>query len=229
MVKRSLTRGIVVEIELRLPSMLHGKKGFDRIVYAFKNVLNTPVTWLFCDLGLTGKASLSVFKFMLTIPLQALKPGPLDLHFPTKLKVSPEISSDIKVNEPSLKPPTRTIPQYEGDFEDFAVEIHEWLSLISLNSPRIAPDDTIDPVLSRYVAPGDLTKSIKLVKITWRGFIAPSWVHKTFSQLLFASPNNSWFAFVVCGFGEGYSGRSKDCTILKLPDSPKEYMLWEIE
>lgn len=42
---------IVVEIELRLPSMLHGKKGFDRIVYAFKNVLNTPATWLFVDLG----------------------------------------------------------------------------------------------------------------------------------------------------------------------------------
>jgi ribonuclease P/MRP protein subunit RPP40 len=30
--------------------MLHGKKGFDRIVYAFKNILTTPVTWLFHDL-----------------------------------------------------------------------------------------------------------------------------------------------------------------------------------
>ncbi len=45
-----LTRGTVVEINLRLPSMLHGKRGFDRIVYAFKNVLTTPVTWLFHDL-----------------------------------------------------------------------------------------------------------------------------------------------------------------------------------
>jgi hypothetical protein len=34
--------------------MLHGKKGFDRIVYAFKNVLTTPVTWLFHDLGKDG-------------------------------------------------------------------------------------------------------------------------------------------------------------------------------
>ena len=40
----------VVEINLRLPSMLHGKKGFERIVWAFKNVLNASVTWLFCDL-----------------------------------------------------------------------------------------------------------------------------------------------------------------------------------
>jgi hypothetical protein len=44
----------VVEIDLRQPSMLHGKKGFDRIVYAFKNVLTTPVTWLFANLDTEG-------------------------------------------------------------------------------------------------------------------------------------------------------------------------------
>lgn len=31
--------------------MLHGKKGFERIVGAFKNVLNHSVAWLFYDLG----------------------------------------------------------------------------------------------------------------------------------------------------------------------------------
>lgn len=40
----------VVELNLRLPSMLHGKKGFERIVWAFKNVLNQSVAWLFYDL-----------------------------------------------------------------------------------------------------------------------------------------------------------------------------------
>lgn len=30
--------------------MLHGKKGFERIVWAFNNVLNSSVTWLFYDL-----------------------------------------------------------------------------------------------------------------------------------------------------------------------------------
>ena len=44
----------VVEINLRLPSMLHGKKGFDRMIYAFKNVLTKPVTWLFADLRAQG-------------------------------------------------------------------------------------------------------------------------------------------------------------------------------
>jgi ribonuclease P/MRP protein subunit RPP40 len=49
-----MVRSTVVEINLRLPSMLHGKKGFDRIVYAFKNVLTASVTWLFADLGIDG-------------------------------------------------------------------------------------------------------------------------------------------------------------------------------
>jgi hypothetical protein len=40
----------VVELNLRLPSMLHGKKGFERIVWAFKNVLTQPMAWLFHDL-----------------------------------------------------------------------------------------------------------------------------------------------------------------------------------
>ena len=38
-----------VEMDLRSPAMLHGKKGFERIVWAFKNVLNHSVTWLFHD------------------------------------------------------------------------------------------------------------------------------------------------------------------------------------
>lgn len=30
--------------------MLHGKKGFERIVWAFGNVLGHSLAWLFCDL-----------------------------------------------------------------------------------------------------------------------------------------------------------------------------------
>lgn len=40
----------VVELNLRLPSMLHGKKGFERIVWAFANVLTQSMAWLFQDL-----------------------------------------------------------------------------------------------------------------------------------------------------------------------------------
>ena len=52
----------MVEINLRLPSMRHGKKGFDKIVWAFKNVLSQPLDWLFCDLDPTSKYSAMVLK-----------------------------------------------------------------------------------------------------------------------------------------------------------------------
>ena len=44
----------VVELSLRSPSMLHGKKAFERVVWAFKHVLTRPVSWLFCDLDPKG-------------------------------------------------------------------------------------------------------------------------------------------------------------------------------
>ena len=34
--------------------MFPGKKGFDRLVYASKNALSAPVTWLFCNISGTS-------------------------------------------------------------------------------------------------------------------------------------------------------------------------------
>lgn len=52
----ALTAAPVVKYDLRSPSMFPGKKGFDRLVYAAKNVLNAPFTWLFCNLYTTSKS-----------------------------------------------------------------------------------------------------------------------------------------------------------------------------
>lgn len=43
--------GIVVEIDLRQASMRHGKKGFERLVWAAKKVLNRSLTWMFYDMS----------------------------------------------------------------------------------------------------------------------------------------------------------------------------------
>ncbi|PVH72941.1 ribonuclease P 40kDa subunit [Cadophora sp. DSE1049] len=208
--KRGTKPRWVVEIKLRLPSMLHEKKGFDRIVYAFKNVLSTPVTWLFVDLAKNTPS-----------------PNPMDAHLPITKTISPEVQK-LEVTTPSLKPPTDPDDSYSGDFEDYAVETQEWLSLILLNSPRVDPNDKIDPYLSRYVVPRDTHTSSKLVRITWRGFLSPTWAHKMFVQMLLAAPKNGWFAYCVDGFGEGSPGYGKHCTILKLPDAQNEYVSWEI-
>ncbi|TVY82004.1 Ribonuclease P protein subunit p40 [Lachnellula suecica] len=209
--KRGTKPRWVVEINLRLPSMLHGKKGFDRIVYAFKNVLTTPVTWLFHDLGTTS-----------------IDPDPLDAHFPTRRVVKQSILENYNVKLPTLTPPKDVDSTYSADFEDYAVELQEWLALVLLQSTQIQPENTIDPFLSRYAPPGDSHTQTKLVKISWQGFLSPTWVHELFVKVLLAVPRDTWFAFCVGGFGEGISGDSKNCTILRLPDAPNEYVLWEV-
>ncbi|KAH8652775.1 ribonuclease P 40kDa subunit-domain-containing protein [Tricladium varicosporioides] len=210
--KRGTKPRWIVEINLRLPSMLHGKKGFDRIVYAFKNVLTTPVTWLFHNLTTT-----------------VLDPEPLEAHFPIHKTISPRVTLDKQVKMPHLKPPTETDAAYGNDFEDHATEIQEWLALVLLESPRVNIDDKIDPFLSRYTPPGESFSNTTLVKLTWQGFLSPSWAHKTFVDILLAIPRHSWFAYCVGGFSDTWPGESKNCTILRLLDAPNEYILWEVE
>lgn len=129
---------------------------------------------------------------------------------------------------PLLEPPTEVDASYGADFEDYAVDLHEWVSLLLLDSTRILADDKIDPYLSRYVPPGDPSTTSNLVNVKWRGFISACWARNALVQILQAAPRDSWFAFSVDGFGNGPLGESKSCTVLKLPKSPIEYVLWEI-
>ena len=157
-----------------------------------------------------------------------MTPSPVDIHFPLQKTVNAEVLVGIRASLPPLSPTIGTDLLYDGNFEDFAVETHEWLSLISLGSPRINPEDKIDPFLSRYVTPGESNLTANLVKVIWPGFLTPIWVHKLFIGISLAASRDVWFAYSIVGFGEGWSGNSKDCTILKLPHALDEYVMWEI-
>lgn len=47
---RGLRPRWIVELDLNPKAMWPGKSGFDRLIYACKNVFNTPRTWLFCSM-----------------------------------------------------------------------------------------------------------------------------------------------------------------------------------
>lgn len=55
---RGLKPRWVVEFDLRSPSMFTGKKGFDRLVYAARNVFDVPMPWLFCHVAHKGMSHL---------------------------------------------------------------------------------------------------------------------------------------------------------------------------
>ncbi|KAK3681518.1 hypothetical protein LTR37_020881 [Vermiconidia calcicola] len=169
-----------IELNLRLPSMVRGKKGFERIIWAFKNVLNQTATWLFYDLGGATDGT-----------------GPIAAHHPEIKSVKPEYKSIGAVQVP---PFPEDLQQYD---HEIATELLEWLSLATSSSPRIQQDDEIDPYLSRYEAPktSDTTDSNlqDLVRLRWHGFVTPSFVRQIFLEAMKAS-GDSWFTFHATAF-----------------------------
>lgn len=131
---------------------------------------------------------------------------------------------------PSLKPPPEILePCGLVDFEYFATETYEWLSLVRLQSPRVEPDDGIDSYLSRYQLPGtwEDREPTKLCKVIWQGFLSPSWTKKTLIDLTLALPAKSWFAFSATTFSQGMMGDVQECIVMRPPDSHGEYIQWD--
>ncbi len=73
------------------------------------------------------------------------------------------------------------------DFETWAIELHEWFSLVALGSPRIREDDNIDPFLCRYAVPEDYQPQVSgIALIQWSGFIPAFWIHRLLVELRYA-------------------------------------------
>ncbi|KAK0636519.1 ribonuclease P 40kDa subunit-domain-containing protein [Bombardia bombarda] len=213
--KRGVKPRWIVELDLTNPSMVPGKKTFDRLLYTTKNAHNAPITWMFCNLSATTP-----------------NPDPLAAHFPTNYTSNPAVSQNIASLVPNMKPPVESIVSgAKEEFEEFATEIYEWLSLVRLRSPRIQPGDQIDPYLCRYQVPGgEEHQETKICKISWQGFLSPSWSKQTLVDVIGALPSSkTWFSFSTTTFSKGMAGDNAECTILRPPGSPGEYVMWEIK
>jgi ribonucleases P/MRP protein subunit RPP40 len=152
----------VVEINLRLPSMLHGKKGFERIVWSFKNVLKDPLTWLFLDLGPGSDA--------------------IKKHHPITRVSTAKVNHLGNLKVPVLHPPEKSLATFRDEFGDYAHNLQEWLALISIESPRIKVEDKIDPFLSRYDVEQDPTvPEGKIIRIKWKGMLPAQWIAQLFA------------------------------------------------
>ncbi|KAK4916937.1 hypothetical protein LTR49_015112 [Elasticomyces elasticus] len=173
-----------VEINLRVPSMVRGKPGFDRIVWAFKNVLDCSVTWLFHDLKGTTDGT-----------------GPIAVHQPTIHNIEPVFEPLENVRAPAV-PPTLDQTNHAA-----ATELLEWLTMAANLSPRLQQTDGVDSYLSRYEAPRavsetgkEITVSQGLVRIRWHGFIPASFISSVFSVALKECPED-WVSLMATSFG----------------------------
>jgi len=166
----------VVEINLRDPAMLHGKKGFDRIVWSFQNKLNKKVDFLFCDLDQQ--------KNPVDCPILAA------LGAAARQVQVPEVTSSSSVKVPSFDSPPGSVPQGGGTspgaeynrevWRDWATHVYEWLALANFGpADRVIADDNIDSYLSAYaVDQGEYEgeAGMGLTRVRFRGMIPAGWV-----------------------------------------------------
>ncbi|KAL4787252.1 ribonuclease P 40kDa subunit-domain-containing protein [Aspergillus varians] len=208
--KKHTKERFLVELNLRLPSMLHGKKGFQRIEWAFKNVLNKPVTWLFFDLGTesTGVAE---------------DDPSLKGNNPEIISCEPVRTTQENITTPSFSDLKFTNEPPQSELGDVCKEVSEWLALVSLKSRRVTADDNIDSYLCRYDAPeiGE-TKASDLVSLKWHGFIPPKWITHLFITLFRETAPRvcktpAWFALSASTLGRDAIEGKNGYTIMALP------------
>ncbi|PSK40320.1 hypothetical protein B9Z65_23 [Elsinoe australis] len=169
----------VVELNLRLPSMVRGRPLFNRMVYAFTNALTETHTWLFFDLRNPG-LNLEP-RIVPSVPSETIQANEASQNGSkeqdsgaTKSTTQPENSS---TNETQPKTPplarhrplilplspevthldnfkTPVFPSALDESDSIeATELLEWLSLAMMNSPRLRSGDKCDSTLSRYGVP----------------------------------------------------------------------------
>ncbi|KAM0723132.1 hypothetical protein Q7P37_001332 [Cladosporium fusiforme] len=184
-----------LEYNLRLPNMVRGKKAFDRLHWAFQNVLSDSLAWLFHDLRSPTENG-----------------GALGPHAPA-IKVLPP-RTDFLTNVLCL-----SFPETTGEDErEEAAELLEWLGMTMARSPRVMKGDDVDPFLCRYRPAGQDEGAMPkdLVIYQWRGFVPAAFAVKVLLAALKASTTeDGWFALGATAFqGSGYTVMKKEGEVM---------------
>jgi ribonuclease P/MRP protein subunit RPP40 len=106
-------------------------------------------------------------------------------HYPEICTCDPVISVQPAVSVPPLELPDIRNHQNQEQLHEYCIGISEWLALKSINSPRIASTDSVDPYISRYEVPDrDLANKVSVVSLKWHGFLTSIWILQLFIALL---------------------------------------------
>ena len=183
----------VVELNLRLPSMLHGKKGFERIVWAFTNVLTQSMAWLFHDLesnsGLDeGDYASEAKKGNGRNNMLKVGAGnkPINRVQPQLITCEPQETDHEQIITPPFYENGKVLEEMsEGDLQEHSGSLSEWLAMVQMASPRLSGADDVDPYLSRYAVPdADESQACDLMSLKWHGLISSRWITQLFLNLL---------------------------------------------
>ncbi|KAM4066986.1 ribonuclease subunit [Hirsutella rhossiliensis] len=208
---RGLKPSWVVSYDLMSPAMMIGKKGFDRLVYACQSVLNTPLTWLYCNADPSTSGL-----------------DPLERYKPTYHTVAPAVVQKRQVPQVELGVPASILAEEDrSGLEETATELYEWLSLHRLQSPRATLGDAVDPFLSRYSIPCSKGGQAQICLLNWHGFLGASWLRDLITDALETCPPHLWVSISATGFPRSVPGNANDLTLLRASGTANEYLMWE--
>lgn len=209
--------------------MRHGKKGFDRLVYACNQIFNQPLTWLFHNTSNKRKGFSLHFSNPLTQAPVSTQ-NPLTKHSPVEVACSSTVSELIGTPDIVLRVLPATVTQEDrAALEIHATDVYEWLSLARLRSPRIKTIDDIDPWLSRYEAPESQGGHIDICVSSWQGLISSAWLHQFALRVVTALPQTAWFCVAATEVSASLSGAAKEVVLLRPGQPGDEYLMWEIQ
>jgi ribonucleases P/MRP protein subunit RPP40 len=182
--------------------MVHGKKGFERIVRAFTDVLNQPLAWLFVDLD-----------------NHEIESGPIMKHHPQIKVAQQQIGHMSDVVVPIVyNKKIIADPLYEE-------QLLEWLGLVSIESPRVRQKDDIDRYLCRYDAPEAFMAEDQMdavpqtvIHLRWHGFAAAKFIQGIW-LVAKAAAGKHWFTLSASTFA------NESYTALCIGD--RDVLLWE--
>jgi ribonucleases P/MRP protein subunit RPP40 len=174
-----------VEVDLRAPSSVGGKKGFDKLRAATgeKGAAGMGKTWMLADAaGLGGGVKL-------------LDEGLQSLH----LLVCDALVEEGRGVDGVLVPHSLSRGLVEELDEEDCWALLEWVDLVALDSPRVTQADSVDPYISRYTAPKPNTAgNLRVMK--WQGLMSSEWLTRLLIEIIKISrqyKSRDWLAVSV--------------------------------
>lgn len=245
---KSANRKYRISYDLRSPNSLKGASAqFDRLLWVLDNMLTNSIPFAFTMFDSKG-APLQLDTFPEAKAL--FTSYQLASSF---VKCKTTVYEDISAAIPEFVVPddpqstTVTIPESEYNsflrevHQEWALNLQEWLGMVSLGSDRLQAGDSIDPCLCDY-EPAFVDSSLKnretsITVLTWSGGLIPS-SHSWRAWQAIAT-SSSWASLSVHGVEDApvswgsrehmyASGGENHYTAIKLAPSAYDYLLLEL-
>ncbi|QUC23180.1 uncharacterized protein UV8b_07421 [Ustilaginoidea virens] len=192
------------------------EKANERLMRACETILSRSLNWMVCEISGSGLAS------------DTLK------NFDSRLKkrtVLPNISQSIVASpDPVLADIKTWSSTKQQDHEQKALDLYEWLSLVSLESALVKTGNVTDSFLSRYQHNSrDADQDqIKVCVISWSGLIGSTWFHNLVRDGLMMRRGRSWILINATRCNSLATGGSLELKLLRPCMQEDQYLMWHI-